>query len=257
MVINMNKYYQWFDNFVEQHLNTPNRDQSNYELKIEHTYRVKENILELGKLAGLSDEKQQLCELTGLFHDLGRFKQYTEYNSFSDSISGSHGDLSVQILDVYNVLSELEPMSADRIYQAITYHNYFLVPETIDEETKQLCHLLRDADKLDAFFLETKKDEHRSYNFEALSEEKAYSDLVIQDLMNGRQVDFKNIQYQYDRKLGILGLIFNLKYKESFELIEENKYIERLFEDLPKDFTMKQLEQFVTEYVTSKINLST
>lgn len=250
--MNLENYYKWFENYVEMQMSTQDREKFNYELKLEHTYRVRDNIVKLGKEVGLSAEKLYLSELIGLFHDLGRFKQYTDYNSFSDSISGSHGELSVKVLEEYGVLKDLECDSAEKIKKAIIYHNYLLVPENEDEEIKQLSYLIRDADKLDAFFLETNKDEKRSYTFDALSEEQEYSNLVINDLQNGRQVDFRNFKYKYDRKLGVLGLIFDLKYDESFELIQENNYIQMMFEILPKDETMKRLKQFIFEYLAEK-----
>lgn len=246
------KYFKWFEDFTTTMLCTPDRLKSNYELKIEHTYRVKDNIINLGKAVGLTPYKLHICELIGLFHDLGRFKQYTEFNSFSDSISGSHGDLSVKVLEENNVLIDMDVDSQNMVKKAIAYHNYFHVPENEEKEIKQLSFLIRDADKLDAFFLETLETESRSYTLDALSDERDYSSLVVSDLQNGRQVDFKNLKYKYDRKLGILGLIFDLKFDESFDLFLENNYLQRMFKQLPKDETMKELEQFMMEYIFSK-----
>ena len=246
------KYYKWFEEFTAGMMGTPDRLKSNYELKIEHTYRVKDNIMNLGQAVGLTSYKLHICELIGLFHDLGRFKQYTEFNSFSDSISGSHGDLSVKVLEENNVLVDLDIESQNLVKKAIAYHNYFHVPENEDKDIKELSYLIRDADKLDAFFLETLETETRSYSFDSLSDERDYSSLVVSDLQNGRQVDFKNFKYKYDRKLGILGLIFDLKFDESFDLFLENNYLQRMFKQLPQDETMKELEQYIMKYILSK-----
>lgn len=246
------KYFKWFEDFTTTMMRTPDRLKSNYELKIEHTYRVKDNIINLGKAVGLTPYMLHICELIGLFHDLGRFKQYTEFNSFSDSISGSHGDLSVKVLEENNVLIDLDVDAQNMVKKAIAYHNYYHVPENEEKEIKQLSFLIRDADKLDAFFLETLENESRSYTLDALSDERDYSSLVVSDLQNGRQVDFKNFKYKYDRKLGILGLIFDLKFDESFDLFLENNYLQRMFKQLPKDEIMKELEQFMMGYIISK-----
>ena len=44
-------------------------------LKVEHTYRVAEISRIIAKAMNLNQEKQQLAELIGLLHDIGRFKQ--------------------------------------------------------------------------------------------------------------------------------------------------------------------------------------
>ena len=47
----------------------------NVELKIEHTYRVADVALEVSKAIGENEENQQLAELIGILHDIGRFEQ--------------------------------------------------------------------------------------------------------------------------------------------------------------------------------------
>lgn len=106
-------------------MKTPEDIRVNYELKLEHTYRVKDNILELGRSLNLDKKSLMLCELIGLYHDLGRFKQYSEYGTFSDAITGSHGELSIQVLMEQDVLRSLEKSEREVILKAIKYHNYF------------------------------------------------------------------------------------------------------------------------------------
>lgn len=52
--------------------------------------------------------------------------------------------------------------------------------------------LIRDADKLDAFWLETNRDEIRKYDLGKLSDEREYSLEIIEGLINSRQADFRN-----------------------------------------------------------------
>lgn len=94
----------------------------NYILKLEHTYRVKDNILELGQSLNLDEKSLMLCELIGLYHDLGRFIQYSEFDTFSDAITGSPGELSVIVLVENDVLKCLEEREREIILEAIRYH---------------------------------------------------------------------------------------------------------------------------------------
>lgn len=208
----MEYYYQWLNEYIKPLLNTEETIRVNCELKLEHTYRVKENILNLGTALKLNEEGLMLCEIIGLYHDVGRFKQYSEYGTFSDAVTGSHSELSVQVLIEKNVLSSLEENQREIIIKAIKYHNYFLVPEDESDEVKLYSRLIRDADKLDAFHVDTNKDEKRKYDLGSLSSERDFATEIVDDLMSSRQVDFKNIKYKFDRRLAILGLIFDLQF---------------------------------------------
>ena len=53
-------------------------------LKIDHTFRVMDLCKEIADSLGLSEEKVDLARLCGLLHDLGRFEQVKQTDSFSD-----------------------------------------------------------------------------------------------------------------------------------------------------------------------------
>lgn len=250
----MEFYYTWFENYIEKYLNcSDSKVVINYELKKEHTFRVRDNIVKIGKALNLDENNLRLCETIGLFHDVGRFKQYAEYGTFADSVTGSHGKLSVDVLVENNVLKNLPDDEKDIVLKSIDYHNYFLVPEDESETIKLFSRLIRDADKLDAFYLETDTKEDRKYDLGNLSCEKEYSDEVIADLMASRQVDFSNFKYTYDRKLGILGLIYDLYYGESFMVFNSENYLQRLFNQLPKNNEMDNVFAHCNNYIESKI----
>lgn len=251
----MKTYYEWFESYLEKYLSCKDQDiVTNYELKKEHTFRVKDNILEIGEVLGLDNNSLKLCEIIGLFHDVGRFKQYAEYGTFSDAITGSHGKLSIDVLVENSVLDDLTEQERNIVIKAINYHNYFSVPEDESEEIKLFSRLIRDADKLDAFYLETDTNEKRQYDLGTLSSEKEYSEEIIRDIMLSRQVDFRNIKYKFDRKLSILGLIFDLYYKESYELFQEHKYLKKIFNLLPINPEIQTVYKHCEDYIISKIN---
>lgn len=248
-------YYKWLDKYVDPFINSNENTDVNYELKLEHTYRVKDNILELGQSINLDKKGLFLCELIGLYHDLGRFEQYSKFGTFSDSVTGSHGELSVQALIEYDVLKCLEKQEREITLKAIRYHNYFSVPDDETEEIKLFSRLIRDADKLDAFYLETKEDEKRKYDLGSLSSEKDYSKEIIDDVLNSRQVNFKNIKFRYDRRLSILGLIFDLYLSESFKIIKKNTYISRMFKDIEMNDELKRVQEHCENYIKEKVKV--
>ena len=45
----------------------------------------------------LSLHDVQLAEIMGLFHDVGRFRQYSIYKTFNDAQSEDHADLGLKV----------------------------------------------------------------------------------------------------------------------------------------------------------------
>ena len=66
-------------------------------LKIDHTYRVAGLCQRIAESLGLSEPDVDIAWLLGMLHDIGRFEQLKEFNSFDDS-NIDHADLGVKIL---------------------------------------------------------------------------------------------------------------------------------------------------------------
>ena len=67
---------------------------------------------------GLSKEDQDLAELIGLLHDIGRFEQVRLYHTFSDKISIDHGQKGVEVLFADKWIRKF---SQDETYDTIIY----------------------------------------------------------------------------------------------------------------------------------------
>lgn len=253
MIERIQKIEQFIDDYVEESISENIEEKDNYQLKYEHTMRVRDNIVNLSNRLNFTQHEKSISEIIGLLHDIGRFKQYRFFNSFSDSITGSHATHSVEMIQEYQLLNGLTDDDAKLIELAIEYHNHFLVPEVAKGNLYRFSTLIRDADKLDAFYLETLEGEVRKYNLGDLSDEWNYSDEVIEDLMNLRQVDFSNFKYKYDRRLGILGLIFNLEYIESLQYVRDYKYIERLIDGIPISDKLQEIKSRCLNYIDRRI----
>ena len=124
-------YYRNFDN-EEYWIN----------YKYNHTMRVVEYANIIAKSLNLSDEDLKLVDACALFHDISRFKQYALYHTFEDAITFDHGD------EGYNVLKEIG-INNETILQCTKNHNKFKVDESLDDKTKLITSIIRDADKID------------------------------------------------------------------------------------------------------------
>ena len=79
----MDKEIIFFENFVNQF------DKNNKKIKhkYDHTYRVVEYAKKIAKSINLNEKEYNRAIICALFHDLGRFPQIKEYNTFTDLLS--------------------------------------------------------------------------------------------------------------------------------------------------------------------------
>ncbi len=91
------------------------------------------------------------AEVIGLFHDLGRFEQYTQYQTFDDNKSLNYALLGVELLQQNALLTEFPSEIQDLICTAIEYHNVPQMPDGLEGNPKLITQLLRDADKVDIY----------------------------------------------------------------------------------------------------------
>ena len=86
----------WFEKYVSGYYTDDSEYNYPFRLKKNHTKRVCENIIMIGKAMNLSDYELILAETMALFHDIGRFEQYAKYGTFSDIASENHAKLSLR-----------------------------------------------------------------------------------------------------------------------------------------------------------------
>ena len=74
-------------------------------LKIVHSQKVAEISKQLAIHRNCSAMDVDLAEVTGLYHDIGRFEQLKQYHTFLDAKSINHAALGVRILQEQGLLS--------------------------------------------------------------------------------------------------------------------------------------------------------
>ena len=66
----------------EQYLDGYDREDDKVRLKIVHTYGVAKCSRQIAERMQLPKEEQELAQLIGLLHDIGRFEQLKRFDSF-------------------------------------------------------------------------------------------------------------------------------------------------------------------------------
>ncbi|GAB6100670.1 HD domain-containing protein [Halanaerocella petrolearia] len=257
--MNKNKFLaleEWFDNYVNNFSLTDPTEQENIDLKYKHTYKVCEMIERIAKEL-VVEEGLYIAKTIALFHDVGRFKQYNQYKTFSDAESEDHAELGIKILLDNNVLADLEELIVQLVLTAISYHNKATLPENESEEPLFYSKLIRDADKLDIWRVVLKDYNKESRNKTVglgLEDNDKISDYVYHQIMKEDVVEYERLQTLNDFKLIQMGWVYDINFGPSFEVIKERNYIDRLFETLPKSKRANQVYAKIKSYLIEQIN---
>ena len=116
----------------------------------------------------LDKENIELAKLIGLLHDIGRFEQIKQYNTFSDKDSIDHGKLGVEILFKQGKIRNfIKSAKYDEIIKkAILNHNRKEIEKGLNP--KELLHskIIRDADKIDILYIMTFEEKRTVFQSE-------------------------------------------------------------------------------------------
>ena len=192
-------------------------------LKRRHTLRVMELSEEIAKSLDLSEKDVELAKLCGLLHDIGRFTQIRDFNTYNDLVSLDHGDLGAEILKKDNYINKFTNKNQDNIIKVVKYHNKYKIPKTLSEKNRLLTKIVRDADKIDILFLFVNKETYNKIEYTSVSKE------VYNDILNKRLVRNVNVKTSADEIVREIANIFDISYKKSFEIIKERDYVNKIF----------------------------
>ena len=119
-----------------------------------HSLRVMKKSRIIAQSLKLSEEEIQIATLIGLLHDIGRFEQYTKYNTFSDHNSIDHANLGIDILKENNYIKNYieDENWINIILTAIKNHNKYKMENGLNKKKELFCKIIRDADKADIMY---------------------------------------------------------------------------------------------------------
>jgi hypothetical protein len=244
----------WFSDYVERFYTDNPKDRCPIRIKEKHTERVCENIIMLGKALGLSDREMILAETMGLFHDIGRFKQYAVYGTFNDMESENHAQLGLREMAKHNVLTVCTREEKRYITKAIAYHNAASMPEDEDEKTLFYIRLLRDADKLDIWKVLTdyykERDKQPNSVLEiGLPDNPACSPQILTSIRRGRLARIQDLRTLNDFKLLQISWVYDLNFVPSFRMVKACEYIEQIEAALPYSKEITETVLHAHDYV--------
>lgn len=236
-------YQNWFNDYTKNYFDNENGITKDYmQLKIDHTKNVIDVMIQICDSINLNEDEKEIAKVIALFHDVGRFFQIHKYKIDDDHLTENHALLSISELNDNKVLDDEDKELKDLILKAIMYHNIVRIPEDEKDDTVILfSKLIRDADKVDIYrvMIEdvySKPEEDLKILYKQYSFEPKVSDIIYRNIMNGVEVERKDVKTMLDHiMLQLAWAINDINFKKSQELIRNNNYIETIFKIAKSD----------------------
>ena len=195
--------------------------------KYNHSYRVMHQSDEISKFLNLDEEDTYLAATIGLLHDIARFIQWKNYQTFNDLESIDHGDEAAKILFDDNLISKFNVDKNDYeiIRKSIINHNKLVYDEN-DLTVREKLHtkIIRDADKIDIYYSLANK------MIELQEDGSSVSDAVKKEFFEHKTIDRGNIKTLSDRIVSMFGFVYDLNYDYSKKRILDEGYIDMMYE---------------------------
>lgn len=249
--------------FFKEYISNYDITEPKINIKVVHMYNVAENARKIANGINLSEEEQDLAELIGLLHDIGRFEQVRLYHTFSDKISVDHGQKGVEVLFGDNLIRDFvqESINDSIIYKAINNHNKFEIEKGLSEREMLHCKIIRDADNVDIFraVLDSKQkiEEFGHLGSDDISKE-VLSTEFFEDFKKERLLMYSNAKNDMDIMVAIIAHIYALNFKKSLEIIKENDYINKFVKrlDCQDKYTKEKMDEIAKmsmKYIDKKL----
>ena len=247
-----------FDAYIESFSGLTTEQHNNFSIKRDHSFRVSDNARQIAGYLKLGDEDIELTVIAGIFHDIGRFKQLVEFNTWNDGESFDHAEVAVGILKELDLFNSLSEESREIVFTAIRNHNKFELPQKLPR--RQLMHvcLLRDADKLDIYkvltdyYADKSQKPNHTLTWE-LPAARQISPGVAKEVLAGKLVSKNQVKNEMDVKIMQFSWVFDINFKPSFEMMFQNRFLEKIYDTLPKNDSIIEIYRKVKVYAENRL----
>ena len=258
----LTRMHDWMTRYMKSFYSDDEEVQRGILIKEKHTGYVTANCVELAKFLKLSTHDAELAEIIGLFHDVGRFRQYSLYKTFNDADSEDHADLALKVIAELEFFNELSAPDYDVVKFAIQNHNKKTVAPTDDQRKILFAKLIRDADKLDIyrvlepFLAQANVDKMPNFIKERGNLVADISPDFVENFVTGNQADYRKIRTNGDRKIVRLMWIYDVNFSWTMRKIVERGYIEKIVSNLPMDERIAEGVRRLRRHVEQKLKES-
>lgn len=249
--------------YFKKYISNYDINEPRIKIKIIHMYHVAENARKIAELINLSKEEQDLAELIGLLHDIGRFEQVRLYHTYSDKISVDHGQKGVEVLFGDKLIRKfIKDDSNDAIiYKAINNHNKYEIEKGLHKREMLHCKIIRDADNIDIFRAvldpEQKLEEFGHLGSKDISRE-ILSPEVFEEFKKEKSLKYTDAKTDMDIMVDIIAHMYTINFNQSLEIIKENDYISKFVKRIncQDSYTKEKMDEIAKmsmKYIDKKL----
>ncbi len=256
----LDRFKGWFDTYTNRFLGHDECVDEHLRIKQEHTWHTCREILFLAGRLALDDDQKRIAETVALFHDLGRFPQFSRYRTYNDARSVDHSRLSVEVLRQEGVLGSLRREERQWVETTIEHHGRKSLPDGLNGQALLFAKLLRDADKLDILrvvveIYERHRADPAGHRFEIeLLDEPRYSPEVFEAVMSGQLMEYTKLRTLNDMRLCQIGWVYDMNFAASLERLKERGFLDRLFEYLPQTADTARLRAKIDKHIEARLS---
>ena len=245
-----------FKNYIKNY----NPNDPKIALKISHIERVSSKAKAITESLNLSEEDVKLAELIGLLHDIGRFEQIRIYNTFMDKDSVNHAEYGVKVLFEDNLIRKFvkEDTYDNIIKKAILNHNKGYLDIDKDLNERELLHtkLIRDADKLDIFYVLNNENMQVIYG-NNIQNQKINKE-VYREFFEDKYINYKNINSGLDLAIAHFAYVYDFNYKFTLQKIKDDQFLTKLYNrfEIENHDTKEDLDNvynFAKQYLNNEL----
>lgn len=233
--------YDWFGDYVRTYYTRDEFVMARVLLKEEHSKRVAAIAAALAGQLQLAERSRLLAEVIGLFHDLARFRQITEYRTFVDAESFDHGDAGAEELARSGLLANFTAAEQAVIVFAITNHNKMQILPACPQALL-FAKLIRDADKLDIFRL-----------LPPVQANHDYSPRLLSQLKPGGVLSYLDVKTLADKRLIRLSWFYDIYFDWTLAQLVEEGHLERQLAALPDTGECRAIKATLQTYVHNRL----
>ena len=202
-------------------------------LKREHTANVVRYARAIADGESFDARTRTAACAGALLHDTGRYEQLRRYNTFRDSESIDHAELSHRIVCEQGWLDggEIDGALREAILSSVLYHSRREIPDSLGALAAAALNTVRDADKLDIFRIleervqttDWRTDSRAFWNLDIAA---APNPEVVASIDTCRSVDYRHVRSLADFVLIQIGwLVCGLCFGTSRRLCVEGGHL--------------------------------
>lgn len=218
----------------------------NIMMKYHHSFRVMEFSKEIAKSIGMSEDDIELASIIGLYHDIARFRQWSEYETYKDELSFDHGNVGYDILksELINKITT-DKEKQEIIMKAVVNHNKYKIEDGLSDKTLLMSKIVRDADKLDIM---TEQINIVDKKYDVDSE-------VKEIILNHQMLPNTKVNNRMDSLFRHMAFMFDLNFKYSYQYLLDKKIISNMINviEIYSETDQKDIEDNLITYIKERV----